>query len=59
MIGGHGRSTNLLYTRMALDYLILFKIEEMLSPGSLRRIERRVREQNAQTFMLSPSQAIP
>ena len=55
----HVPGINLFYTRAALDYLILYQIQEMLSPGSLRRMERRVRDQNAQTFMLPPSQAIP
>lgn len=50
---------NLFYTRIALDYLVLYQISEMLNPGYLRRMERRVQEDNAQTFMLRPSQAIP
>lgn len=48
---------NLFYTRAALDYLILYQIQEALSPGYLRRLERRVREQNEQEFLIPPSQA--
>jgi hypothetical protein len=36
---------NLWYTRAALDYLIIKQIEEMLSPGTGRRRERRLNEQ--------------
>ena len=48
---------NLFYTRAALDYLILYQIQEALSPGYLRRLERRVREENEQEFLIPPSQA--
>lgn len=47
---------NLFYTRAALDYLILYQIQEALSPGSLRRLEQRVEKENAQTFLLRPSE---
>ncbi len=49
---------NLFYTRLALDHLILFQIQEALNPGGLRRYERRVREQNGQSFFLPPSAAV-
>lgn len=49
---------NLFYTRAALDYLILYQIQETLSPGSLRRMEKRIEKENAQTFLLRPSQAV-
>ena len=48
---------NLFYTRAALDYLILYQIQEALSPGYLRRLERRVREENEQEFLIPPSTA--
>lgn len=49
---------NLFYTRIALDYLFLHQISEWLNPGSLRRMERRVEKENAQTFWLRPSEAV-
>ena len=49
---------NLFYTRIALDYLILYRVQESLSPGYLRRLERRVREENEQEFLVFPSQAV-
>jgi hypothetical protein len=36
------------YPRIALDYLILYRIQEELSPGYLRRMEQRMRKENAQ-----------
>jgi hypothetical protein len=50
---------NLFYTRMALDYLILHQITEMINPGYLQRFERRVQKENGQAFILKPSEAIP
>ena len=47
---------NLFYTRQALDWLILYDLSEAMSPGYLRRTERRIREENGQRFLLSPSQ---
>lgn len=49
---------NLFYTRMALDYLILYHIQEALNPGYLKRMERRIKKENNQEFMLPPSQVI-
>jgi hypothetical protein len=46
---------NLFYTRMALNYLILYRIQESLNPGSLARMERRVKKENNQTYILRPS----
>lgn len=47
---------NLFYTRVVLDYLILYRIQDALNPGYLRRMERRVQTENGQTFYLPPSQ---
>jgi len=46
---------NLFYTRAALDYLILYDIQEAVSPGSLRRMERRLKKDQNQEFILPPS----
>ncbi|EKI0735597.1 hypothetical protein PB787_002196 [Vibrio parahaemolyticus] len=46
---------NLFYTRIALDYLILYDIRESLNPGYLRRMERRIKKENDQEFLLPPS----
>ena len=48
---------NLFYVRAALDYLILYDAQEAISPGSLKRLERRVKEEQDQGFILPPSKA--
>lgn len=49
---------NLFYTRMALDYALLYEVQEAMNPGYLRRMERRLEKENGQTYWLSPSDAI-
>jgi hypothetical protein len=49
---------NLFYTRMALDYLVLYEVQESMNPGYLRRMEKRAKKENGQTFWLSPSEAV-
>jgi hypothetical protein len=46
---------NLFYTRAALDYLVLYNIQEALNPGAVRRMERRVEQENGQEFLIRPS----
>jgi hypothetical protein len=48
---------NLFYTRVLLDYLIIYRIQEALNPGYLRRMERRIEKENAQTFLVRPTEA--
>lgn len=52
----HTPFLNLFYTRIALDYLLLYRMQEALNPGYLRRMERRVEQENGQTFLVRPSQ---
>jgi hypothetical protein len=47
---------NLFYTRTALDYLLLYRLQEAMNPGYLRRMQRRVEQDNSQTFWLPPSE---
>lgn len=49
---------NLFYTRAALDYLILYQIQESLNPGSLKRMERRLKDEQGQEFILPPSEVV-
>jgi hypothetical protein len=48
--------SNIFYTRLALDYLVLYGIGEHLSPGYLRRMESRLKRENDQTMFYPPSQ---
>lgn len=50
---------NLFYTKAGLDYLVWYQMQEMASPGYLRRTEARIRRENNQTMMFPPSRAIP
>lgn len=59
MAVAHTPFANLFYTRVALDYLVLYQLQEMASPGFLRRMERRIQKENGQNFILSPADAIP
>lgn len=47
---------NLFYARAALDYLILYDVQEAISPGSLRRMERRLKKEQGKEFILRPSE---
>jgi len=47
---------NLFYTRILLDYLFLYRIQEHLNPGYLRRMERRIERENNQQFLVRPSE---
>lgn len=50
---------NLFYTRTAMDYMILYQLQEMVSPGYLHRLEARIKRENDQEFFLPPSSVVP
>lgn len=47
---------NLFYTRAALDYLVIYRMQEAMNPGFLRRMEKRAERENGLSFYLPPSQ---
>jgi hypothetical protein len=49
---------NLFYTKQAMDYMIWYQAQEMINPGYLRRMERRVKRENDQTFWLPPTSVV-
>lgn len=49
---------NLLYTKAAMDYLIWYQLQEALNPGYLKRMERRVKKENGQTYWAAPSSIV-
>lgn len=49
---------NVWYTRLALDYLILWRIQEAISPGYLRRYENNAREREGSDFLVSPAETV-
>jgi hypothetical protein len=48
---------NLFWARTALDHMILFKVQEAMNPGYLKRMESRVKQDNNQSFWLAPTSA--
>ena len=46
---------NLFYTKAALDYFIVYQMQEAINPGYLRRMERKMERNNSQKFLVSPS----
>lgn len=48
---------NLFYTRIALNHLFLYSVQEAMNPGSLRRTEQRIQKENGQQFLIRPSQS--
>lgn len=49
---------NLFYARPLLDHAILYEMQEAINPGSLRRMERRVREETGAEYWAPPSEAV-
>jgi len=49
---------NLFYIRPVLNYLILWNLQAMLSPGSLERSEQRTETQNHQKYLVKPSENV-
>lgn len=49
---------NLFYLRSAMDYLILYKIQENLNPGFLNNMESRIMDEQGREFILPPSQVV-
>ena len=49
---------NLWFTRAAMDWGLIYHVREMLSPGTLRRTERKMKTEFGQEFILPPSQYI-
>jgi len=49
---------NLFYTREAMNYLVWYQLQETINPGYLRRMERRIKTQNDQTYWMPPTSVI-
>ncbi len=49
---------NLFYTKLALDYLFVYELQEFANPGYLQRMERRMQRETGQEFYFPPSQAV-
>ncbi|MGH6972299.1 MAG: hypothetical protein ACREEQ_11875, partial [Caulobacteraceae bacterium] len=49
---------NLWYTRLALDYFLLWRLQEAVSPGYLARYEANARRQRQANFLVEPESAV-
>jgi hypothetical protein len=58
LVSSLGPGLNMFYTKAAVDYLVLYQLQEALNPGFLRRMEDRTKKQNNQTFYLKPSEVV-
>lgn len=58
LIKGNVPFANLFYTKEAMNYLIWYQLQETINPGYLRRMERRAKTQNDQTYWLPPSSVV-
>lgn len=48
----------LFYVKPIFDYAIFYRVQEWLNPGSMRRMEQRVKQENNQEFLLRPSEVV-
>jgi hypothetical protein len=44
--------------RSALNYLVLYKLQEAMNPGFLRRMEKRAERENGQTYYMPPTSVV-
>ena len=58
LLKGNIPFANLFYTKEAMNYLVWYQLQESINPGYLRRMERRAKTQNDQTYWLPPSSIV-
>lgn len=46
---------NMIYTRSAFDYLVMYRLQEWLNPGYLERMERSMKDKQGIEFYLRPT----
>jgi len=59
LLKGNMPGANLWYTRAAIDHLVFHSLQEYLSPGYLRKMERRARKEYDQRFWWEPGETAP
>lgn len=59
MTPGLNTISNSFYTKTAMDYAITYRMHEIMNPGYLHRMERRLKSEKNQEFFVPPSQVIP
>ena len=56
---GHAPFINLWYLRSVIDHMVLHDLQEMASPGYLRRMRRRARKDWGQDYWWEPGEPLP
>jgi hypothetical protein len=59
MLKGKTPFANLWYTKAATDRLLFNQLQEMASPGYLRRMEQRARKEFQQQYFWRPGEVAP
>ncbi|MBS1088136.1 hypothetical protein [Gluconobacter wancherniae] len=54
-IAPQAAALNTFYGKMAMQYLVYYRLQEMMNPGYLQRFQNKVQQQNNQSFWLSPT----
>lgn len=54
----HTPFVNLFYTKLAMEHLFLYQLQEQLNPGYLRRMEKRIERDTGSEWNLRPTEAI-
>jgi hypothetical protein len=49
---------NIWWAKTALDYGVIYRLQEGLNPGYLKRMEQRIKKEQDQSFIFPPSQVI-
>ena len=49
---------NLFYARTALDYLLFYRLQEAVNPGSVERFEKRIERETGADFFISPAESV-
>lgn len=49
---------NLIGVKAAMDYGVMYRLQEMVNPGYLNRMEQKLREKTGQEFILPPSNSV-
>lgn len=57
-VQGNTPFLNLFYTRLALDYLAFYRLQEWMNPGSLSRMESEMEKRTGQQFIAPPSEVV-
>ena len=57
-VQGNTPMLNLFYAQMALNYLVFYRLQEWMNPGSLSRMEAEMQQRTGQEFIAPPSEVI-